>query len=72
MRAIFPELPLWIVSDFPPDEKDLRWIPWRASRSLFENLPAARAAIGENPIRLAAVMLVPNVPFRRLRLMTDP
>ena len=69
MRDIFPELPLWIVSDFAPEEKDLRWIPWYSNRTLAENLARARAAIKGNAIRLAGVMLVPNVPFRRMRLM---
>jgi len=69
MRGIFPELPLWVVSDFPPDDKDLRWIPWHTNRTLGENLARARAAIHGHSIRLAGVMLVPNVPFRRMRLM---
>lgn len=69
MREIFPELPLWVVSDFPPEDKNLRWIPWHANRTLAENLGLARAAVKGYSIRLAAVMLVPNVPFRRMRLM---
>ncbi len=69
MRAVFPELPLWVVSNFPPEDKTLPWIPWYNSRTLAENMGRARASIGDNTIRLAGVMLVPNVPFRRMRLM---
>ena len=69
MLAIDPELPLWVVSDFPPEDKSLKWIPYRIGRSLALNLARTRSAIEGRPIRLAGVMLVPNVPFRRMRLM---
>ena len=65
---IFPELPLWVVSDFPPEDGDLKWIPWRMGRGFRENLARCRAELGGYRVRLAAVMLVPNVPFRRMRL----
>jgi GT2 family glycosyltransferase/glycosyltransferase involved in cell wall biosynthesis len=68
MRQIFPELPLWVVSDFPPDDADLRWIPWRLGRGFRENFAGCRAALRGSRVRLAGVMLVPNVPFRRMRL----
>lgn len=69
MRAIFPELPLYVVSDFPPEDADLRWVPYRVNRSLRDNLGRCREELRGQQIRLAGVMLVPNVPFRRLRLM---
>jgi GT2 family glycosyltransferase/glycosyltransferase involved in cell wall biosynthesis len=69
MRAIFPELPLWVVSDFPPEDGDLKWIRYRVNRSFRENLRNCREEFGGHAIRLAAVMLVPNVPFRRMRLL---
>ena len=69
MRALFPDLPLYVVSDFPPADPDLRWIPYRVNRSLRDNLACCREALRGQQIRLAAVMLVPNVPFRRMRLM---
>ena len=43
MRALLPELPLWVVSDFPPEDADLKWIPYRVNRSLAENLARCRA-----------------------------
>ena len=68
MRQIFPELPLYVVSEFQPDDADLKWIRYNAGRG-FENMARCRAAFRGKSIRLAAVMLVPNVPFRAMRLM---
>lgn len=69
MRALFPELPLYVVSDFPPEDADLQWVPYRVNRSLSDNLARCRAELHGKRIRLAGVMLVPNVPFRRMRLL---
>ena len=69
MRALFPELPLYVVSDLPPEDADLQWVPYRLNRSLGDNLARCRAELQGKRIRLAGVMLVPNVPFRRMRLM---
>jgi GT2 family glycosyltransferase/glycosyltransferase involved in cell wall biosynthesis len=69
MRALFPDLPLYVVSDFPPADPDLHWIPYRVNRTLRDNLACCREALRGQSVRLAAVMLVPNVPFRRMRLM---
>ncbi|HVW10713.1 MAG TPA: glycosyltransferase family 4 protein [Bryobacteraceae bacterium] len=67
MRGTFPDLPLYVVSEFPPAGKDVRWIRYRGG--FFENLARCRAAFREKSIRLAGVLLVPNVPFRRMRLL---
>lgn len=67
MRGIFPELPLYVVSDFPPAERDLHWVRYRGG--LLENLARCRSAFRGKSIRLAGVLLVPNVPFRRMRLV---
>ncbi|MEO8368510.1 MAG: glycosyltransferase [Candidatus Solibacter sp.] len=69
LRAIYPELPLWVVSDFAPDDPALPWIRYRINRSLADNLRVCREALHGRRIRLAGVMLVPNVPFRRMRLL---
>jgi GT2 family glycosyltransferase/glycosyltransferase involved in cell wall biosynthesis len=68
-RAIYPELPLWVVSDFPPEDSSLPWIRYRISHSFSENYGRCREALSGYQIRIAAVMLVPNVPFRRMRLL---
>ena len=69
MRALLPELPLLVVSEFPPDDKNLKWVPWHVNRSFLENFARCRSALRGHSIRLAGVMLVPNVPFRRMRVM---
>ena len=68
-RAIYPELPLWVVSDFPPEDSSLPWIRYRIGQSFGENYARCREALRGYQIRIAAVMLVPNVPFRRMRLL---
>jgi len=68
MRQMFPELPLYVVAEFQPTGADLKWIRYNANRG-FENLARCRAAFRGKSIRLAGVMLVPNVPFRAMRLM---
>jgi GT2 family glycosyltransferase/glycosyltransferase involved in cell wall biosynthesis len=69
LRALYPELPLWVVADFPPEDPALKWIRYRVNRPFGDNLHTCREALRGHSIRLAAVMLVPNVPFRRMRLL---
>jgi GT2 family glycosyltransferase/glycosyltransferase involved in cell wall biosynthesis len=69
LRALYPELPLWVVADFPPEDPALKWIRYRVNRSFAENLRTCREELRGHTIRLAGVMLVPNVPFRRMRLL---
>jgi GT2 family glycosyltransferase len=69
LRALYPELPLWVVSNFPPEDPELKWIRYRVNRSFGENLRHCREELRGQTIRLAGVMLVPNVPFRRMRLL---
>ena len=69
LRAIYPELPLWVVSDFPPEDAALKWIRYRVNRPFAENLRRCREELRGHTIRLAGVILVPNVPFRRMRLL---
>src|SRR5579863_10699640 len=67
MRGIFPELPLYVVAEFAPPEKDVIWVRYRGG--LAENLARCHATFKGKAIRLAGVLLVPNVPFRRMRLL---
>jgi GT2 family glycosyltransferase/glycosyltransferase involved in cell wall biosynthesis len=69
LRALYPELPLWVVSDFPPEDSTLKWVRYRVNRPFSENLRLCREELRGYEIRLAGVMLVPNVPFRRMRLL---
>ncbi len=67
MREAFPELPLYVVSEFPPAEPDLHWVRYRGG--LMENLARCRSTFHGKSIRLAGVLLVPNVPFRKMRVL---
>jgi GT2 family glycosyltransferase/glycosyltransferase involved in cell wall biosynthesis len=67
MRDIYPELPLYVVSEFPPANGI--WIPYHPRRTLRENLAKCRAALAGKRIRLAGVLLVPRMPYRRMRLL---
>ena len=67
MRELFPELPLYVVSDFRPADRDLHWVRYQGG--ILENWARCRSAFRGKSIRLAGVLLVPNVPFRRMRLL---
>ncbi|HTM49809.1 MAG TPA: glycosyltransferase [Bryobacteraceae bacterium] len=67
MTALFPELPLYVVSEFPPESG--RWIPYHVSRGFLENLARCRAAWRGKQVRLAGVLLAPQMPYRRMRLI---
>ena len=72
MGEFFPELPLFVVSEFPPTAEcgpEVTWVAYHANRSFLENLERCRAAFRDKKIRLAGVLLVPNVPYRRMRLL---
>ncbi len=69
MRELFPELPLYVVAEFPPADQDIIWVRYRVNRAFTENWARGRAAFRGKSIRLAGVMLVPNVPYRRMRLL---
>ncbi|HEY7388058.1 MAG TPA: glycosyltransferase [Bryobacteraceae bacterium] len=69
MRELFPELPLYVVAEFPPAGQDLIWVRFGGNRGFIENWARCRAAFRGKSIRLAGVMLVPNVPYRQMRLL---
>ncbi|MCL5744759.1 MAG: glycosyltransferase, partial [Acidobacteria bacterium] len=67
LAALYPELPLYVVSEFPP-HKGI-WVPYHSAHGFAENFARCRAAFRGCAIRLAAVLLVPQVPYRRMRLI---
>ncbi|MBV8820334.1 MAG: glycosyltransferase, partial [Acidobacteriaceae bacterium] len=66
MRALFPDLPLVVVSEFPPNE-DARWIPYHVGRTLRDNLALCRASLKDSDVRLSAVILQPRMPYWKMR-----
>ncbi len=67
MREILPELPLVVVSEFPPEHE--RWIRFPVARGFFENLALYRWHFRGKQIRLSAVILEPRMPYWRMRLI---
>ncbi len=65
VAALYPELPLWVVAEFPPPRG--KWIPYKPNRSFAENRERVRAAVSGQRIRLSAVVLEPNTPYRAMR-----
>jgi GT2 family glycosyltransferase/glycosyltransferase involved in cell wall biosynthesis len=67
LRNIFPELPLVVVSEFPPPEGE--WIPYHIRRRWRDNYALAKSRLRGRSIRIAAVILEPRTPHWRLRLL---
>ena len=67
MRELFPELPLVVVSEFPPQHP--RWIRFPVSRSFRDNLALCRWHFRDKHIRLCAVILQPRMPYWRMRMI---
>jgi glycosyltransferase involved in cell wall biosynthesis len=68
MRNVFPELPLYVVSEFPPAGHDLRWIRYDLGRG-FDNLCRCRAEFRGKQIRLAGVLMVAKSPTPGMKLL---
>ena len=67
LKALDPESALYVVSEFPPPEG--RWIPYHPLQGFWVNWRRCRAAFRGKRIRYAVLMLAPNLPYRRLRLI---
>ncbi len=67
MKAILPELPLVVVSEFPPPDGE--WVQFHIRRRLRDNIELCRARLAGRWIRIGAIVLQPNKPYGRLRLM---
>lgn len=71
LAAIYPELPLHVVSEFPPPVvegvKTAKWVPWYPAKDWAENWERVQAAFGGMDVALAAVILQPNMPYWGMR-----
>src|SRR5258708_22864277 len=67
MEKLYPELPLIVVSEFPPEHS--RWIPFPLSRGFQDNLALVRWHFRNKRVRLSAVILQPRMPYWRMRLV---
>jgi GT2 family glycosyltransferase/glycosyltransferase involved in cell wall biosynthesis len=67
MKGILPDLPLYVVSEFPVEEE--RWVPYHPRRRFSENLALLRDAFAGKKVTLAGLILQPRMPYWRLRLL---
>jgi len=67
LSEIYPELPLWVVSEFPVE--NARWIPYHVRRGFGENLALCRAAFRGSKIVALGLVLQPRMPYWRMRLI---
>ncbi|HEY4362078.1 MAG TPA: glycosyltransferase [Bryobacteraceae bacterium] len=76
-QSIHPELPLIVVSEFPPPVIEPRpsgsgsteWIRYHIRRSLSENRALLHSRLAGREIRLAAMILEPQTPHWPLRFL---
>jgi hypothetical protein len=66
-KDIFPELPLIVVSEFPPSAGE--WIPYHVKRHWSENRALILAKLHGRKIRIGAVILEPRTPYWGLRFL---
>ncbi len=72
-KGIFPDVPVVVVSEFPPTEGE--WIRYHIRRKWSENYALVRSRLGGRSIRVAAIILEPNTPhwpMRRLGMAVAP
>jgi len=65
MKAIFPDLPLVVVSEFQPPAGE--WIRYHIKRTPEENESFILSKLAGRPIRLGAMILEPKTPHQALR-----
>ncbi len=65
MKAIFPELPLIVVSEFQPSAGE--WIRYHIKRTPAENESFILSKLAGRQIRLGAMILEPRTPHQALR-----
>jgi GT2 family glycosyltransferase/glycosyltransferase involved in cell wall biosynthesis len=67
LRTTRAELPLLVVSEFPPPSGE--WIPYHIQRSLRENRELIREKLAGRLIAVSAVILEPHRPYAKLRAL---
>ncbi|MBI4907596.1 MAG: glycosyltransferase [Acidobacteria bacterium] len=71
MRAIYPDVPLCVMSEFPPPQHDgadpIRWVPFKPNRTIAENMARLKASIKRTNVRLSAVVLDPDTPYWQMK-----
>lgn len=67
MAAIYPGLPLILVSEFPSPTPGVPWIRWFPAKDLAENMARLEASIAGKEVALAGIILQPRMPYWKMR-----
>jgi GT2 family glycosyltransferase/glycosyltransferase involved in cell wall biosynthesis len=67
LKRLHPNLPLIAIAEFPVEQA--RWIPFHPRRALSENFQAIAASLRGEQVQTASMILMPQVPYGRLRLI---
>lgn len=65
MRAIRPDLPLYLISEFRVE--GTQWIPYHLGRTPDQNLALCRSVFAGKRIRLVGLILQPRMPYWSMR-----
>ena len=68
MTRLFPEAELLVVSEFAPP-RQYRWLPYAPQRPFYLNNERVLAAIAGRPVILAGIILQPNMPYWKMRMI---
>lgn len=67
MADIYPDLPLHVVSEFPPPVAGVPWIRWFPAKDLGDNAARVEAAVAGKEVVLAGIILQPRMPYWSMR-----
>jgi hypothetical protein len=67
LRAIRPELPVYVLSEFRPPTGT--WIPYNPARTLSQNRELCKSALRGKRIVFAGLILQPRMPYWTMRLL---
>ncbi|MBM3787008.1 MAG: glycosyltransferase [Acidobacteria bacterium] len=69
LRKIEPDLPLWLVSEFPPPEPVDKWIRWYPAKDFASNRARVLFETGACEVAYAAILVQPRMPYWKMRAM---
>ena len=55
MAGLFPDVPLYLVSEFPPPGAGVPWIRWYPAKDVSENMARVAAATAGKDVVLAGI-----------------
>ena len=67
MAGLFPDVPLYLVSEFPPPGAGVPWIRWYPAKDVSENMARVAAATAGKDVVLAGIILQPRMPYWAMR-----